>query len=319
VVVLFFIFYFFWGKSKSKNPFDNPEKTQTITSVIALFFGTAAAIGSAVATLQVASFGLEISKQQEKQNRTTYIESKTNHAISLYADVLVALSDVYTSGVSVDLGIPKIKKNFVLEKMGGELPKNLEIEVSLLTSSLKKLVVALHNLSKDEFAVYCLLEKGKHFKGKLQHLNKKTIENGLPKSMNDVHILFLSDIAAFLDIAQRRLATKTYSELIQARLFANATETDFFGVHYDNRNVRTFFFLGNLIFNVTPDGPPSSDNLFIASYGSAIMHDLFKIIPNGDFIESCAKSHYKEIIGESEVPYIFRSNDYHFEKLTDGN
>jgi len=54
--------------------------------------------------------------------------------------------------------------------------------------------------------------------------------------------------------------------------------------------VSILFFLGNLVFYHMDKLP--SDDLYIASYGAAIIHDLTFAIPDGEFIRTALKERY---------------------------
>ena len=70
LVSVFIILFFVLSKSPTKNPLDVSDKTQALASVLALIFGTAAAVGGAIAAIQIASLGLKITQRQEDIQRT---------------------------------------------------------------------------------------------------------------------------------------------------------------------------------------------------------------------------------------------------------
>jgi hypothetical protein len=90
------------------------------------------------------------------------------------------------------------------------------------------------------------------------------------------------EIIALLEICRRRLKAGNLEDIFTALFAANASG--------GNRVVRSLFFLGNLVFH-RMDKFPGND-LYIASYGAAIIRDLTLAIPDGVFIRAVLKDRY---------------------------
>lgn len=81
-------------------------------------------------------------------------------------------------------------------------------------------------------------------------------------------------------------------KLIAARLETNSADSTLFNCPYDNRNVRDFFFWGNIILAITSR---NHNPIFIANYGAAILHDIYCVIPDGKIMKSILLKNYPDI------------------------
>jgi hypothetical protein len=295
LLLLFLYFFSAWVIPKEGSPLSAPDRVQALTSILALFVGSATSIGGAVATLQLASLGLDISKRQELRDNTAFIDGKVSGAIKLFSNLLVATGNVYSSGIMVDARIPVLEREGLIEKLNDKAPENLSPEMVQLAAKLQQLIEAINEILKDDFAHYCFRRQAAKYKGKLKHISDSLIELGIEPGAATVSIRNLSDVAAFLELASRRLDDGGLGDLIHARLYTNSADTELFNLSYNNKNVRTFFFTGNLIFCRTEIKSPSG-KMFIASYGTAILHDLVKIIPNGKAISRHVSKRYSSLL-----------------------
>ncbi len=291
LLFLFMHFFVIWIGPQTANPLKTPDQVQALTALFGLFVGSAASIGGAVATLQLASLGLEISKRQEMRDDTAFIDEKASNAIKLYSELLVSIGSVFSSGVIVDMKIPSLEKEGLLEKFEEKVSEELKLEMLQLSEKVVQLIDALNNILKDDFSHYCIQQQASSFEGKLSHISRGLIDLGMHPSEVTVSISNLSDIVALLEVASRRIDDGKLGDLVQARLFANSSNIGLFNIPYDHRNVRSFFFLGNIIFARSETESPSG-KLFIASYGAAILHDLIKIIPDGTAISESLSARY---------------------------
>ena len=97
----------------------------------------------------------------------------------------------------------------------------------------------------------------------------------------------LTDVVDVLDVVQTKLQNPTMAHLIRARLATNVGK----GLEYDNANIRSFFYMGNLILNeVTPN--------YVNNVGAAILHDLFMVLP--DDCKMLVNSNFANAISDAE-------------------
>ena len=304
VVVIFAILFWIFAKAHARTPLDIPDKVQALASVLTLFFGTAAAIGGAIAAIQVASLGLEIAHRQEQRDSTQFIETKVTRSIDLYSNLLIALSEAYALAVFLDVNTSHITKQHIIDQMKQDTPIEVSIAMKAFAESLWALNHVIRQLIRDEFTHYCFTRSVEELESKLDHLNKKLLSLGTEESMLTLSVTDLSDITAILDVAARRVQMDTVGNLIKAQLLTNP-DIEQFGMPYNNRNVRSFMFAGNLIFSMNDYEQKNQVN-YIASYGAAIFHDLLYAVPDGERITDCITDRYQEIAkqaGEQNISF----------------
>jgi hypothetical protein len=300
---LFIVFFSIFVHSGTGNPLDPPDKVQALAALLALVFGSAAAVGGAIATIQVASLGLEISKRQELRDSTAFLDERASNSINLFSNLLVSVNEVFSSGVIVDLKIPHLESEGLIERFREQASNELKNEMIQLSEKLVNLVGAINNILRDDFANYCIQQKASIYQGKLQHISRKLVDLGLPDYEVSVPVQNLSDIAALIEVAGRRIDDGSLGDVIQARVFTNSSDIEIFNMKYNNRNVRSFIFLGNLIFTRSETDTPSR-KMFIASYGAAILHDLVQLVPGGEFISKCLELRYPSINSQVKTHII---------------
>ncbi len=311
VIAVLILFWFLYIETFTASNVDQFDKIQTLTGFIAMIIGTAASIGGSVAALQVANLGLIISRSQEKRDTTQFLEERAGRAIEKFSRLLVSVSEVYSSGILVESRIPHMDKSAGAKKlMDAPMEEALGREVVGLADSIARLIDALRILGQDDFAMFCYTRAAQTLNSKILHLNNGLARLDMERSALTLDISSITDIAAILDIAQKRIRAKeTMADIVQARVFTNAR--DFFGKEYDNRSVRSLFFIGHMI--MTMSQRDNQKGAFLACFGAAIIHDLVRIVPDGAFIQSCLKTRYPELsdsrtLGPDFTPSFLVSN-----------
>src|SRR5579863_3930535 len=62
--------------SSLHTPLSAPDKIQSITAILALMFGTSAAVAGAYATIQIANLGLQLSERQGSLDAVKFLEER---------------------------------------------------------------------------------------------------------------------------------------------------------------------------------------------------------------------------------------------------
>jgi hypothetical protein len=269
------------------------SEIQGLSAFLTLLFATAAAIGGAVATLRLANLGLSISEQQDARESIRFLEDRAREAIELYSRVIISASDVFAAGVRLDLSLPQFKPEEVAAQLQASVPDGVRAEYDNLSDHFSSLAENLRALARNDFAAYVVTQKGKGFHGELHEICTRLKQLGIPETEIDLRIHDLVDIAALLDVAAARLKEGRWSSVITARLTTNAAGIGKFARNYDNRNVRSFFFVGNILFARVEEG--SGGLRFVASFGSAILRDLVLLQPNGCEIRNAQAARYSSI------------------------
>jgi hypothetical protein len=298
----------------NNNSLDIIGKIQIITSLLTLFIGLAVSIGGAIASIQVASLGLEISKKQEQRDNIAFLEEKASNSVKLFSNLLISINKIYSSSILIDSEVQKTieqssisNSDEIVDKITNAKFADLETTMSLFSKDLLEISDIVNNIIMDDFAYYCIKQQisKDHDKLKLEHISQKLKSFGLPDREVSVHIEHLIDFNTLLRIATAKINKYTWSDLVAAKLLTNLTETDviFSKIEYDNQAVRSFIFLGNLIYHRTEVQPNKTK--FAALYGAAILHDLVQIIPQDKNILEYLKQLYPSMIEGDNIPKIF--------------
>lgn len=293
IISTFIVLYIIWI-GNNPNPLTHSDKVDALTGILALIIGSASALGSAVAALKVASLGLEISRQQERRDNLDFVDSKIEIATNIFSELAITLGDIYSSAVSVNNKIPHIKGN-PMDYMENEIDDSLKSEVCQLADNIKHLCLLLKQIMMNDFARSCFYHSAQNKNLKCSMLNdllKDIDPNPSKHTIYTLDINNLSDIISILDLSQRQIITGKLGKLIDTRLKTNSADTALFNCPYNNQSVRDFFFLGNIILNITS---MDQNPVFIANYGAAILHDIYSVIPDGKIMKSILLKNYPDI------------------------
>ena len=222
-------------------------------------------------------------KSELKEDFTrVLVESLNNDDISnetvikLFPELANNLNDLYVNSIPVYLNFPQIDK--IYEMMEQPCEGEYQIEVQAFANSIHQLAFVLDKIvqNSDAFQVYKQL---------LQKIDSKVLHLYTDRKFLDMNKL--TDVVDVLDVVQTKLQNPMMAHLIRARLATNVGK----GLEYDNANIRSFFYMGNLILNeVTPN--------YVNNVGAAILHDLFMVLP--DDCKMLVNSNFANAISDAE-------------------
>ena len=283
---------FFGSAALVGAPLNDAGKMQTLIGIVALVLGTSGTVAGAIATLRVAGLGLDISERQEKADAAIFLEGRHSKTVEIYSNILVELGSLYAASIVVESQVPQ----FDIEKFMNHdqqqlkaMPKSLRVEIDYLCDKLDSLAQAIEKLAQDEFSLSCFAQNLLNLpQSWLDDISRQLIDRGLSAMEATVSLANPLEIIALLEICRRRLKAGKLENVFTAMIAARASGG--FGLSYDNGSVRSLFFLGNLVFHRMDQSP--GEELYIASYGAAIIRDLTFAIPDGGFIRSVLKDRY---------------------------
>lgn len=282
IIALFIVFYRIWIGS-DRNPLTNSDKVDTLVGLLVLIIGSAATIGGAYATVKVATAALNISKQQVKYENIEFIEKVQ----SIFSEIAISLGDIFASGVSVHV---KSQSESPLDKENITILMPIQ-ELNNLSSNIEHLCCCLKKMLMNDLAYKCFLfsiQKNDDLKCKM--LNSELKMRDTDKTHHSIYTLDLNDLSSVinvLDLSRERIMNRGEKGIDNANKLTLLAK--FFNLSYNNANVRSFFFLGNLIL-----GDLISCNLY-ANYGAALLHDLFFVLPDDGVINEVLKNDYPDI------------------------
>jgi hypothetical protein len=267
-----------------------------ITAILALFFGTAATIAGAVATIKLANLALTISERQDARDARDFLETRINKSIELFTEITIAISELLVTGfkVKADLFDVTTAKPDVIEYIEGEITNPLKESVISFQASLLHLRASLLSLQKNPFGLKCFNNQLSEKDSLLNYITNEFVSLGYSREEVEVLEEDITGIAHFMSIAQAKLQHHTFAPLLAAVLQTNLADAESVGKGYDHAALRNLIFTGNLIFNRT-DPPKGGRGLISVSYGTAMLYDLYHSIPDKDAIRNGLREAYPDL------------------------
>ena len=230
---------------------------------------------------------IEESKQQIKilldkiANEASICYKNNNHILeqnySLFVELAKSLNDLWLNSRLVFINFPKMD-NSQIYKMKQPCEEEYKTMIQDLAEAFHQLASVLKKIVLDPDTL-------QFYKQRLQEIESKVLHLYPDRKMLDMNSLI--DVSKLLDIRQKQLQNPTMERLITARLATNVGK----GLEYENANVRSLFFVGNIIFSdVTPN--------YVKNLGIAILHDLFMILP--DDCKQLVTSHFVASLSDAE-------------------
>jgi len=271
-----------------------PEFLSAFGALLGVVFGTAAAIGGAVATVRLASLALAVSQRQDLRDARTFMEDRVTKALDVLADVAVGVSSVVAAAVDVDakltkvLADPKIAGDHsrLLQAADQNTSGELRATVITFTRALRRLSDSLRAIQMNTIARRCYLcAQDTH--GALQQISGELRSIGIP----DSEMLSSDDISSIVqlvDLAAQRLEDPALGWLLRARLETTLplTQPD---LAYDHASLQSLMFAGNLLLART-DKEPS----VYAALGAAMLRDTFRRLPSATVVREILRELYSE-------------------------
>ena len=231
---------------------------------------------------------IEESKQQIKflldkiANEASLCYKNNNHIFepdySLFIELAKSLNDLWLKSRLVFINFPKMANSQIYERIN----QPCEGEYKVMVQDLAETIRQIATLLKKIVLVPNVL---KIYKQRLQEIESKVLHLYPDREMLDMNNLI--DVSNRLDIRQKQLQNPTMEPLIIARLSTNVGK----GLEYNNANVRSLFFIGNIILNDVTSN-------YVNNLGVAIVHDLYMILP--DACKQLVTSHFVAALSDAE-------------------
>lgn len=269
---------------------------QTIAAFLTLAFGTAVAFAGSIATLKVANLSVDISERQGKIDATKYLESHFETATTSYTRILIEMGNLYSAAIILENRIWEIEADTTHQNMELKNRENLGSEWKYFCDKLALVIEAIKTMMQDAFCMKTFVRSVSLHKEEswLYKIFSELLHEGMDLRKIDISLDNLSDCLAVLEIAKRRLSTDNVLETLSNNLKINyLSEQPIFNKHYDNKAVRSLFFLGNLISYNTYK--LKNGQVYFCSYGTAIIKDFILSIPDGKIIKESMYDFYKNL------------------------
>ena len=203
---------------------------------------------------------------------------------NLFVELAKNLNDLYVNSILVFVNFPQMDNSQIYEMMKQPCEGAYKIKVQDFSKSIYRLAIVLNKILQNSDAIQVYKQRLQAIESKVQHL----YPDGKMLDMNS-----LIDVVNMLDAVQKLLQNPTMDRLITAQLATNVGK----GKEYDNVNIRSLFYIGNIIYNeVTPN--------YVNNLGAAILHDLFMILP--DDCKALVSSDFsKALSGADEIGDLY--------------
>jgi hypothetical protein len=223
------------------------------------------------------------------------IEQTDNSITKLYADLGFGLSDLYTSSTSLRLHLlsyTEARPN-IQQYTEDKIPQDLQADVQEVIVSLDKVRAALVAINQDSLATEAWSKARRvHKATALEGLKASLMLAGFSESESSISGSDIPALAQFLSLASQKLKAFTFAYPLSAVLATNSADIEAVGKAYDNASLRSLIFTGNLIFAFVAPAPGKKGETIIASWGSAILLDVYKSIPDAPVLREVVKSKY---------------------------
>ncbi|HEY3570668.1 MAG TPA: hypothetical protein VGP73_22245 [Thermoanaerobaculia bacterium] len=211
------------------------------------------------------------------------IEQTDSQVTKLFADLGAASSDLYASSTSLRLHLLSYTtaRPNIQEYLQEPLPPSLQNDVTYVISSLDRVREALLAINQNSFATETWKSAGRaHKADALAYIKTKLMQEGFSDTEATIPISDIPSIAQFFLIASSKLKEPTFGSILTAVLATNSADTKSANKAYDNTSLRSLMFSGNLLFAFVEKSKLDAQKTLVASFGSAILFDVLKSIPD---------------------------------------
>ncbi|MGE5339915.1 MAG: hypothetical protein ACM3SY_00395 [Candidatus Omnitrophota bacterium] len=287
--------------------FNNIQKDtsfyETATAILALVIGAAATVGGAIASITVAQSALRITESQESRDVIQFLEKRIDNTTSLFFNLTLSISELFIAGIMLKMVIEdylnnknlqtKINENQKdIQKVEEGLKKDIQEKVRIFQGSLEALRINVIGISKDAFA-FDIFQESLSGESYLTYIEKNMESHGFNYLERHISRTNLLRISHFIRIAELHLSRFDYS--LDSELNAKVADTPEVGKRSDNGILWLFIFTGNLIHNLNTESKLKNGVSLNVSYGTAILRDLAKSIPNPALIRENLKEAYPKL------------------------
>jgi hypothetical protein len=225
------------------------------------------------------------------------IESDLKDIDALSADLGLALSSYYASGIALRLDLLDYTTKYpdIQTYVEKPLTANLREDVQDVIDKLGTLQAALSAIQRNRFAAACWNRATiKLPNGALTRVREDLLQQGFTESEATIEGSDISGLLQFFALAERRLRQFTFGPILTAVLATNSADIKGVGQGYDNAALRSLVFSGNLIFVFMTQSKKDPQASLVVSWGTAIMIDIFAAIPTEQIVQEELSARYPE-------------------------
>lgn len=264
----------FFSKSRSLEGFN------AFCSAMGVVFGTAGTLAGAYATLQVADLGLRLTERDSAREASILVEERAGHAVELYAELALALSDLYSSGLLVRESHAPERRNLAPARA---------FSIERYKGALGRLIGALEQIQKSAFAQRCfVIVNGNSDTFMASVLAMADTNWVITPSLRD-----LEGLSTLLSLAQHKVESNPNPLIVvsiaHARQMREAQKMP--------GAIEGFLFSGAILF--LDEGKNGA-----ANFGAAMLADLAGAIPTAAEVRECLLRDYESWVGDDAAPSL---------------
>ncbi|GDY32522.1 hypothetical protein [Gandjariella thermophila] len=253
----------------------NPQLYSALFAGLALVLGTSATVSGAVATVRLAGTTVRIASAQQQRDLRDFLERRVDASTVALSRVAQSLSEVHTAGMRVHQRLVDFRSEHesLREHLEDPLSPPLKSAVNSLCEALEQLRSALVAMQHNPLALSMFRGQLEGETSDLAYVAGKMAAHGFPATEIEVDHTDVTVLAQFLGVAREKLSSSDdVAPLMQPLLLASMQKPD-------HAALRTFLFCGHLIFNRADTSRLVADRLVVASYGAAMLADIFRSLP----------------------------------------
>lgn len=202
---------------------------------------------------------------------------------ALFSDLGLALTDYYSTAVALRLHMLDYtsRRPNVNDYLAEELPPALRQDVVVVAKGLEAIRNALLAINRNSFARKCWQQSSRALRDSyLRRLQQKLQDVGYSEREAAVPIDDLPQISQFFALASNRLGNPDFTTILSPVLATNSADIDGVSMRYDSAELRSLIFSGNILFSFMGDSKTQEPRKFVASWGTAILHDTCESLPD---------------------------------------
>jgi hypothetical protein len=225
---------------------------------------------------------------------TSSIEHQVSQSQQLYKQLGISLSNWYVSVISLRSDLLQYTEAHpeVRTYVEQPLPADLQGDEDLVIANFGKVRDALMAVHNDDFAARCWQAGAATNAGFLASVRTSLMNRGYSESEASVQAANIPYLSQFFSLAAQRLSNHKFGPLLQAVLTTDSADIAAVGKNINNENLRTFLIGGNLLFGFVQ--PKKDGSILIASWGTAMISDIFKSTPDAKVVRAQLESAHPE-------------------------
>ncbi len=236
---------------------------------------------------------------KQKKEIPVHIQQSINEDIrvssALFSDLGLTLTDYYSTCVTLRLELLDYttqRPNFK-DYLTEELSAPLKQDVTAVAKALDAIRNSLLAINRNNFARKCWQKSSRALSDPyLGRIKQMLQDNGYSEREATISIDDLPQVSQFFAIASNQLSRPNFASVVSPVLATNSADIRGLGMSYDSAELRSLIFSGNVLNTFIGDSRTQASRKFVASWGTAILHDICRSLPDGTSFKAVLSETY---------------------------